>query len=112
MPSDRLFGDDSTKATRFHEPDDGDDRMNENDDDVEHAGIVSNLKNSQNSGRFWNSPPTGFTRSVSTLQSPTSGVTEPLTFLEQFRSCAAFFGLLALGDFGLQALVDPDQSQR
>src|SRR6516164_1103172 len=58
MPSERRFRDDSTKATRFHKPDDGDDRMNENDDDVEHAGIVSNLKNSQNSGRFCNSPPT------------------------------------------------------
>jgi hypothetical protein len=58
MPSERRFRDDSTKATRFHKPDDGDDRMNENHDDVEHAGIVSNLKNSQNSGRFCNSPPT------------------------------------------------------
>jgi hypothetical protein len=33
--------------------------MNENDDHVEHAGIVSNLKNPQNSGRFCNSPPSG-----------------------------------------------------
>ena len=59
MPNERRFRDDSTKATRFHQPDDGDDRMNENDDDVEHAGVVSNLKTCQNSGRFCNSPPTG-----------------------------------------------------
>ena len=58
MPSERRFRDDSTKATRFHKPDDGDDRMNENDEDVVHAGIVSKLKNSQNSGRFCNSPST------------------------------------------------------
>jgi hypothetical protein len=38
MPSQRRFCDDSTKATRFHQPDDGDNRMNENDEDVEHAG--------------------------------------------------------------------------
>ena len=58
MPSERRFRNDSTKANRFHKPDDGDDRMNENDEDVVHDGIVSNLKNSQNSGRFCNSPPT------------------------------------------------------
>jgi hypothetical protein len=50
MPSERRFRDDSTKATRFHKPDAGDDRMNENDEDVVQAGIVSNLKNPQNSG--------------------------------------------------------------
>jgi hypothetical protein len=33
--------------------------MNENDEDVVHAGIVSNLKKPLNSGRFCNSPPTG-----------------------------------------------------
>jgi hypothetical protein len=32
--------------------------MNENDEDVVHDGIVSNLKNFQNAGRFCNSPPT------------------------------------------------------
>ena len=37
MPSERRFRDDSTKATRFHKPDDGDNRMNENDEDVVHA---------------------------------------------------------------------------
>jgi hypothetical protein len=31
MPSERRFHDDCTKATRFYKPDDGDDRMNEND---------------------------------------------------------------------------------
>ena len=41
MPSERRFRDDGTKATRFYKPDDGDDRMNENDKDVVHAGIVS-----------------------------------------------------------------------
>ena len=40
MPGERRFRDDGTKATRFYEPDDGDDRMNENDEDVVHAGIV------------------------------------------------------------------------
>jgi hypothetical protein len=30
-----------TKATRFDKPNDGNDRMNENDEDVVHAGIVS-----------------------------------------------------------------------
>jgi hypothetical protein len=33
--------------------------MKENDEDVVHAGIVSNLKKPLNSGRFCNSPPTG-----------------------------------------------------
>ena len=44
MPSERRFRDDGTKATRFHKPDDGDDRMNENEEDVVHAGIVSKPK--------------------------------------------------------------------
>jgi hypothetical protein len=41
MPSERGFRDDGPKATRFYKADDGDDRMNENDEDVVHAGIVS-----------------------------------------------------------------------
>jgi len=41
MPSERRFRDDGRKATRFYKPDDGDDRMNENDENVVHAGIVS-----------------------------------------------------------------------
>jgi hypothetical protein len=41
MPSECRFRDDGTKATRFYKPDDGDDRMKENDEDVVHAGIVS-----------------------------------------------------------------------
>ena len=41
MPSERRFRYDGRKATRFHKPDDGDDRMNENEEDVVHAGIVS-----------------------------------------------------------------------
>jgi hypothetical protein len=41
MPSERRFRDDGTKATRFYKPNDGDDRMNEDDEDVVHAGIVS-----------------------------------------------------------------------
>jgi len=59
MPSERRFRDDSTKAARFDAPDDGDDRMNEDDEDVAPAGIVSNLKKSQKSNRFCISPPTG-----------------------------------------------------
>ena len=41
MPSERRFRDDGTKATWFYKPNDGDDRMNENDEDVVHAGILS-----------------------------------------------------------------------
>jgi hypothetical protein len=41
MPSERGFRDEGTKATRFYKPDDGDDQMNEKDEDVVHAGIVS-----------------------------------------------------------------------
>ena len=40
MPGERRFRDDGTKAPRFYEPDDGDDQMNENDEDVVHGGIV------------------------------------------------------------------------
>jgi hypothetical protein len=54
------FRHDGTKSTRFDKPDDGDDRMNEKEEDVVHAGILSKSQNSQNSGRFWNSPPTGY----------------------------------------------------
>jgi hypothetical protein len=41
MASERRFRDDGTKATRFYEPYDGDDQMNQKDEDVVHAGIVS-----------------------------------------------------------------------
>src|SRR5262245_46206911 len=41
MPSERGLGDDGTKVTWFYKPNDGDDRMNENDEDVVHAGILS-----------------------------------------------------------------------
>ena len=41
MPSERPFRYDGAKATRFYQPNDGYDRMNENDEDVVHAGIVS-----------------------------------------------------------------------
>ena len=34
MPSERRFRDDGTKATRSYKPNAGDDRMNENDEDV------------------------------------------------------------------------------
>jgi hypothetical protein len=43
MPSERRFRDDGTKATRFYKPNDGDDRMNEDDEDVVNA--YQNLKN-------------------------------------------------------------------
>jgi hypothetical protein len=45
MPSERRFRDDGTKATRFYQPNDGDDRMKENDEEVVHAGIVSKSQN-------------------------------------------------------------------
>jgi hypothetical protein len=48
MPSERRFRDDGTKAPRFYKPNDGDDRMNENDEDVVHAGI--GIKISKNHG--------------------------------------------------------------
>ena len=41
MPSERRFRDDGPKATWFYKPDDGDDQMNKNDEDVVHAGTVS-----------------------------------------------------------------------
>ena len=41
MPSERRFRDDGTKATWFYKPYDGDDQMNQKDEDVVHAGIVS-----------------------------------------------------------------------
>jgi hypothetical protein len=48
MPSERRFRDDGTKATRLYKPDDGDDRMNENEEDVVHAG--HRIKISKNPG--------------------------------------------------------------
>jgi hypothetical protein len=50
MPSEHRFRDDGTKATRFDKPNDGDDRMNENEEDVAHAGIVSKSPKSWNAG--------------------------------------------------------------
>jgi len=41
MPSERRFRDHGTNATRSFKPGNGDDRMNENDEDVVRAGIVS-----------------------------------------------------------------------
>src|SRR5262249_50695258 len=57
--SERRFRDDRTKATRSHKPDDGDDRVNENDEDVVHAGIVLKSQKIPEFSRFCNSPPTG-----------------------------------------------------
>ena len=59
MPSERRFRHDGAKAAWFYQPNDGDDRMNENDEDVVHAPSYQNLKKSWNSGRFRNSPSTG-----------------------------------------------------
>src|SRR5215472_4456977 len=77
MPSERRFRDDSTKATRFHKRDDGDDRMNENDEDVVHDGLGSNLKKSQNSGRFCDSPPTGVTCSERSVDGASTDIRLP-----------------------------------
>ena len=41
MPSERRFSNDGTRPPGFYKPDDGDDRMNEKDEDVVHAGILS-----------------------------------------------------------------------
>jgi len=56
MPSEHGFGDDGTKTTRSDKPDDRDDQMNENDEDVEHPGTVSKSKKSPEFSRFCNSP--------------------------------------------------------
>jgi hypothetical protein len=55
MPSECRFRDDGTKAARFYKPDDDDDRMKENDEDVVHAGIVSKSQKIPEFRRFWNS---------------------------------------------------------
>ena len=52
MPSERRFRHDGAKAAWFYQPNDGDDRMNENDEDVVHAPSYQNLQKSRNSGRF------------------------------------------------------------
>jgi hypothetical protein len=52
MPSERRFRHDGAKAAWFYQPNDGDDRMNENDEDVVHAPSYQNLQESRNSGRF------------------------------------------------------------
>jgi hypothetical protein len=57
MPGERRFRDDGTKATRFYEPDDGDDRMTRMSC---MPASYQNLKKSRNSDRFCNSPPTGY----------------------------------------------------
>ena len=44
MPSERRFRDDGTKAIRFYKPNDGDDRRNENEEDVCVPGIVAKSK--------------------------------------------------------------------
>jgi hypothetical protein len=48
MPGERRFCDDGAKATWFYKPYDGDDQMNQKDEDVVHAGIVS--KSQKNPG--------------------------------------------------------------
>jgi hypothetical protein len=55
VPSERRFRHDATKATWFYEPDDGDDQMNEKDEDVVHAGIVSKSKSTEFRPIFVNS---------------------------------------------------------
>ena len=53
MPSQRGFGHDGAKTTRLYKPNDGDDQMNENDEDVVHPGIVSkSQKATRIQGRF------------------------------------------------------------
>jgi hypothetical protein len=44
MPSECRLRDDGTKATRFDKPNNGDDRMKENDEDVVHAGVSKSQK--------------------------------------------------------------------
>jgi hypothetical protein len=59
MPSERRFRDDGTKATRFYKPNNGDDRMNEKDEDVVRAGIVSKSQELPEFSPILDSPPTG-----------------------------------------------------
>ena len=58
MPSERRFRDDGTKATWFYKPNGGDDQMNENDEDVVHAGIGSESQILPEIRPICNSPPT------------------------------------------------------
>ena len=46
MANERGFGDDGTNTTRPYQPDDSDDQMNENDEDVVHPGIGINISKS------------------------------------------------------------------
>jgi hypothetical protein len=46
MPSQRGFGHDGAKTTRLYKPNDGNDQMNENDEDVVHPGIVTKIPKS------------------------------------------------------------------
>ena len=59
MPSEHRFRDDGTKATRFYKPDDSDDQMNEKDEDVVPAGIVSKPQKRPGLRPILYSPPTG-----------------------------------------------------
>lgn len=52
MPSEHGFGDDGRKTTRSDKPDDRDDQMNENDEDVAHPAAYQSPKKPQNSGDF------------------------------------------------------------
>ena len=82
MPNEHGFRDDGTKATRFYKPNDGDDRMNENDEDVDMPASYQNLKKSRNSGRFCNSPPSG----VVTYPSITQNILSVKCFIASFHA--------------------------
>jgi len=58
MPSQRGFGDDGPKTTRFYKPDNGDDQMNEKGQQSYILASYQKLKKRPNSGRFCNSPST------------------------------------------------------
>src|SRR5262249_25526436 len=52
------LGDNGPETTGFTEPDDGDDRVQKESDNVAHARMVSNGRSSRNSGCLRNSPTT------------------------------------------------------
>jgi hypothetical protein len=62
MPSQRGFGDDGTKTTRFYRPDDSDDQMNEMTKISYIPASYQNLKKPWNSCRSCNSPRRGVGR--------------------------------------------------
>jgi len=65
MPHQDGFGDNGPEATGSSKPDDGDDGMQKNSENIAHAPDGIKLKNLKNSLRLRNSPTTGTARKLS-----------------------------------------------